>query len=110
MGEPSGDRLEASDLGLLKISVVPADPGTVSSETTAVVATALAAPGVPPAKGSLALENRDEEDIRDARDPDLRGRGSGAVLVCGVALLATVRDGDGEGCCGCGGGEAAEGG
>ena len=67
-------------------------PGAaICSDTTAVVATALAAPGAP-ANGSLAFENRDEEDIRDAREPDLSGRV--ALPLCGVG---TVRDGDGGG-------------
>ena len=95
VGDPAGERLAASDGGLPKISCAAA----VSSETTAVVATALAAPAAP-ANGSRALENRDEEDIRDARDPDRSGRG--AVLLCGVAIVCV---GDGVGC-GCGGGGA----
>lgn len=103
VGEPSGDRLELSDIGLLRVSVVAADSGTIWSDANAVVATALAVPTAP-AKGSLALENRDEEDIRDAREPDLRGKG--ALPLRGVE---TVCDGDGGGG-GCDAGTAVDGG
>lgn len=85
--------------------VEAASPGAVSSDTTAVVATAFEVPGAP-AKGSLAFENRDEEDIRDAREPDLSGSGA-LPLLCGVSTA--VRDGDGEACGGARGVAAGDG-
>ena len=74
------------------------DPETPCSAASAVVATAFALPGVP-AKGIRPDENRDDDDIRDAREPDLRGMGTAAP--CAVDAVCV-----GEG----GGGDVAEGG
>lgn len=75
MGEPSGEIPLLLSLERLSAIIVGADdPGAVCS-ASAVVATALAAP----ANGMPPLENRDEEDIRDARDPDRKGKGTAAL-------------------------------
>jgi hypothetical protein len=93
VGEPSGDALKLSDGGLWTESEDVTEPGVRCSEASAVVGAPLASPDVP-ANGRRALENRDEEDIRDAREP---GRsGSGAVALCGV--WAAFAGGNGGGC------------
>ncbi len=91
VGEASGETLSDPDFGLLNEPTEEGDAETPCSAANAVVATALAFPVVP--NGIRPAENRDEEEIRDAREPDLRG--SGAVPIWGVGV---VRTGDGGGC------------
>lgn len=70
VGDPSGDAVAESELTLPNGPAELCDSDINCSDANAVVATAFAFPAAP-TKGIRPPENRDEDDMRDAREPGL---------------------------------------
>lgn len=94
VGELSGDGIDETD-GPASAALItsPDEADEIACSDIAVVATAFAAPDVP--KGMRPLENRDELETREARDPGRRGEGIVWPWCVWATVVVSVGDGGG---------------